>query len=70
MHTEILKKIVKLPNWINLSILALNRNPNLFKARATKDTDLSSIGEAMSGPYREEFREAMINNHVNLAKFS
>ncbi len=30
MYATVLKNIVKLPNWINLSLLALNRNPYLI----------------------------------------
>ena len=43
----------------HLDPTTLIRNPNIFKAKATRDPDTPNIGEAMTGPHREEFLEAI-----------
>lgn len=37
MYGKVLKNIVKLPNWMNLSLLALNRNPYLIYGKSYKN---------------------------------
>ena len=44
----------------------LIRHPNILKAKKTMDPDSPGIVEALSGPYREDFLEAMKNEITEL----
>ena len=44
----------------------LIKNPNLFKAKKGNDPDTPGMMEALSGPYRDEFLEAMGNEITEL----
>ena len=44
----------------------LNRNPMLFRAKKGHDPDTPNMMEALSGPHREEFMEAMKNEITEL----
>ena len=55
-----------LDNVMSLPPDILIRNPFMFKAKSKSDPDTPNIREAMTGPYREEFLEGMLNEITEL----